>query len=144
MEYIYEKLPLDLVINNIMPFAYCPQDKSLLRDIRSFKNDYDLLDSIYSYSYKSIILFNDLELFIRSIDNMSVIDSIIIRTNGYLPFISRNYMLNKKSLCDLAMFHKGFFQNKNNINSKNRIIWGLLSPEERTKFFNTFCLEDDY
>jgi len=143
MECIYEKLPLDLVINNIMPFAYCPQDKSLLHDIRSFKKDYDLIDSIYSYSYKSIILFNDLELFIRSIDNLSVVDSIIIKRNGYLPFISRNYMLNKKSLCDLAMFHKRFFQNKNNINSKNRIIWGLLTPEERTKFFNTFVLEDD-
>ena len=33
--------------------------------------------------------------------------------------------------------------NKNNINNKNRIIWGLLSPEERTRFFNTFVLEDD-
>ena len=114
-----------------------------MRDIRSFKKDYDLIDSIYTYSYKSIILFNDLEIFIRSIDNISVVDSIIIKRNGYLPFISRNYMLNKKSLCDLAMFHKRFFQNKNNINSKNRIIWGLLSPEERTKFFNTFVLEDD-
>ncbi len=143
MECLYGKLPLDLVINKIMPFAYCPQDANLLHDIRSFKKDYDLIDSIYSYSYKSVILFNDLEIFIRSIDNISVVDSILIKSNGYSPFISRNYMLKKKSLCDLAMYHKGFFQNKNNINNKNRIIWGLLSPEERTRFFNTFVLEDD-
>jgi len=144
MEFIYKNLPLDIITNYIMPFTYRFQDKKLLRDIRSFKKDYDLIDSIYSYSYKSVILFNDLEIFIRSIDNASVVDSIIIRRGGYMPFISRNYMLKDKSLTELSIFHKSFFQNKSNINNKNRIIWGLLTPEERTKFFNTFVLEDDY
>ena len=52
MNNIFSKLPENIINDNIIPYIYKFQDKSLLSDIRSFNKDYDLVDTIYSYSYK--------------------------------------------------------------------------------------------
>ena len=67
MNNIFSKLPENIINDNIIPYIYKFQDKSLLSDIRSFNKDYDLVDSIYSYSYKEVILLNDLNKFVKSI-----------------------------------------------------------------------------
>lgn len=143
MNNIFSKLPENIIIENIIPYIYKFQDKSLLSDIRSFNKDYDLVDSIYSYSYKEVILLNDLKKFVKSIDDSSMINAMMVSSHIYSPFFTRNIMLKNKSITQIAIWKKYFYESKISISSKNRLIWGLMTPKERTSFFNKFILEDD-
>lgn len=143
MNNIFTNLPDDIVIEKILPFSYKFQDKSILADIRSFTKDYDLVDSIYAYNYKNVIFFNDLKRFIKTIDNNSMLNSMLVSKHKYSPFFQRHIMLKDKSIIGVATWQKYFYDSKLNVKSKIRIIWGLLTPIERTSFFNIFVLEDD-
>lgn len=143
MNNIFTNLPDDVVIEKIIPFSYKFQDKSILADIRSFKKDFDLVDSIYAYSYKNVIFFNDLKRFIKTIDNNSMLNSMLVSKHRYSPFFQRHVMLKDKSIIGVATWQKYFYDSKLNVKSKIKIIWGLLTPVERTSFFNMFVLEDD-
>ena len=90
MNNIFSKLPDNIIFDNIIPYIYKFQDKNLLSDIRSFNKDYNLVDSIYSYSYKEIILLNDLKKFVKSIDDNSMINAMMVSSYIYSPFFTRN------------------------------------------------------
>ena len=61
--------------------------------------------------------------------NLVKINRKRINPGYYFPSISNKF--------------KTFYDSKLNVKSKIRIIWGLLTPIERTSFFNIFVLEDD-
>jgi len=149
MNNIFTKLPDNIINNHIMPYVYKFQDKNLLLDIHSFKKDYDLVYSIYSCEpirsskYSNMLFLNDLQKFIIAIDNNSILNSILMNTYIYSPFFQRNFQLENHSIIDIIRWQKRFYESKLNITSKIRIIWGLLTPTERTKFFNKYILEDD-
>ena len=45
------KLPIDM-LRYILPYTYNTQSKELLRDIRSYVEDYKLVESIYNIKHK--------------------------------------------------------------------------------------------
>lgn len=149
MNTILTKLPDNIINNNIMPYVYKIQDKNLLLDIRSFKKDYDLVKGSYSCEpirnnkYEHMLFLNDLMKFIIVIDNNSMLNSILIDTSTYSPFFQRHFHLKNSTIIDIARWQKQFYESQLNVTSKIRIIWGLLTPTERTSFFNKYILEDD-
>lgn len=130
---IFSRLPQELINYCIMPYAYSPKPGDLLLDIHTFVNDFSLISSIYQTQYNDLILLNDLELFVNSIDENIITNSlsshiIFSRLRG-----NRNTILAKET----------FFKQKNvNTARKIRLLWGLFTPRERTLFFNQFILED--
>ena len=121
------KLPDELINNHIMPFTYNLKDKKHLIDIRSFVRDYNILENIYFTEYQSIILLNDLHLF-------------LFDSNKYI-FARFNKMNGKNNL--EVCYHEIIFFKENTVNTerKIRLIWGLLTPIERTRFINNFIIE---
>ena len=121
------KLPDELINNHIMPFTYNLKDKKHLIDIRSFVRDYNILENIYFTEYQSIILLNDLYLFL--FDSKKYIFSRFNKMNGK----------NNLEVC----YHEIIFFKENTVNTerKIRLIWGLLTPIERTQFINKFIIE---
>lgn len=121
------KLPNELINNHIIPFTYNLKDKKHLIDIRSFVRDYNILENIYFTEYQSIVLLNDLHLF-------------LFDSNKYI-FSRFNRMKNKNNL--EVCYHEIIFFKEKTINTerKIRLIWGLLTPIERTRFINKFIIE---
>lgn len=121
------KLPKDLIYNHIVPFTYQLQDKKLLLDIRSFVSDYNILEHLYFCDYSSIILLNDLQIFIYD-------------SNKYI--FSRFNKMKCKTKLQVCRYEISFFNNKTfNTEMKVRLVWGLLTPFERTKFINRFIID---
>ena len=121
------KLPKDLIYNHIVPFTYQLQDKKLLLDIRSFVSDYNILEHLYFCDYSSIILLNDLQIFIYD-------------SNKYI--FSRFNKMKCNTKLQVCCYEISFFNNKtSNTEMKVRLLWGLLTPFERTKFINRFIID---
>ena len=143
------KLPECIIINDIMPFTYKLHDKNLLLDIRSFNTDFNLVDSMYccepirESNYGNMLFFNDLTKFIKTVDNSSMLNAMMDSKDIYKPFFTRKILLKNKSITQIECWQKQFYESKISVNSKNRLIWGLMTPSERTHFFNVFILLDD-
>ncbi len=121
------KLPIDLIHNHIMPFTYQLQDKNHLLDIRSFVSDYNILEHLYFCDYSCIVLLNDLEIF-------------IYESNKYI--FSRFKIMKDKNKLEVCYHEIMFFKdNTINVERKIRLIWGILTPFERTKFINKFIID---
>ena len=129
----FAELPTDIINNCIIPFSYSPQSPELLHDLKSYVRDFSLITSIYYTQYNECILLNDLEKMVDSIDS---------RVGNINPssktVVSRLYG-NKDDEKSKQFF---FNDKKMNTDQKNRLLWGLLTPTERTRFFNRFILED--
>lgn len=131
------KIPNDIIINHIIPFTYQVQSKILLKDIKSFYRDYEIVINYYSFDYNDYVLCSDL-----------------------IRFINNNYFLNSYSNNIEKLFERSYFytniKNKeefiisieNNIynnyiidpNKVSRIIFGLLKPYERRRFLYRFVI----
>jgi hypothetical protein len=131
-------LPFDVIINNIMPYTYKRQPTELLIDIRSYISDYSLVENEYIIHYNYQIFLNDLLHFCYI--NISPSYGV---TNIFENVLRRNYSICKKSddfLITFVIIH--FHRNSNiHIESKIKLIWGLLNPIERTGFINKYILE---
>ena len=120
-------LPSDLIYNNIIPYTYALHDKRHLLNIRSFVGDYNILENFYFTDYKPIILLNDLEIF-------------IYESNKFI--FSRFNTMNGKSRLEVCYYEIMFFKDNNtNTERKIRLIWGILTPVERTQFINKRIIE---
>lgn len=121
------KLPEELINNHIMPFAYNIKDKHHLIDIRSFVRDYNILENLYFTDFESVILLNDLYLFL--FESKKYIFSRFINMKGK----------NNLEIC----YHEIIFFKRNDVHTerKIRLIWGLLTPFERTQFINKFIID---
>ena len=121
------KLPKDLIYNHIVPFTYQLQDKNHLLDIRSFVSDYNILEHFYFCNYSSIILLNDLQIFIYD-------------SNKYI--FSRFKKMKNKTKLQVCKYEILFFNNKtDNTDRKVKLLWGILTPFERTCFINKFIID---
>ena len=78
---IFGKLPEEIIINHIMPFAYKPQPANLLSDIRSFYTDFHLLDNYWFY-YNTYCMYNDIIEFIN-LENLLVRHHNCKNLSGY-------------------------------------------------------------
>ena len=54
---LWKKIPVDVFINNIMPFVYQKQHDDLLNDIRNFTFDYKMIKNYYFFDLNELIFF---------------------------------------------------------------------------------------
>jgi hypothetical protein len=122
-----ERIPEDLLVNNVYPYTYKLQPKELLLDIKSWHTDTHLINYTYYTEsitplskYNDLILLNDLERFIKK-----------YRHKLFYRKISE-------------ILNQMLFDKTTNMKRKIRILIGLLTPIERTRFCNEFVLIDDF
>lgn len=135
---ISNKIPLPLIIEYILPYTYQPQPKHLLHDIKSYVNDFSLITSVYFTQYKECILMNDLIKMIDKIDKFAVDNRSIKKV--FTRIKDKRFLNDHEYITYKEEFLKNNHQD--NIMRKIRLIWGLLTPRERTIFFNTYILDD--
>lgn len=135
---IFNRIPQHLIIQCILPYTYSPQSKRLLYDIKSYVKDFSLISSIYFTQYKECVLMNDLIKMIDKIDKYAMDNRNIKKV---FTRIKDKDFLNDH---EYIIYKEEFLKNnrQDNIMRKIRLIWGLLTPRERTTFFNTFILDD--
>ena len=142
---VHEKLKQclneDILYNHVYPYTMNMMPKNLMCDIRSFKNDINIIDSIYQTQYTSRTLHNDLSYFIYHYLNESEPN-----IPGYIILYRRLRGCCNKTKEELyeihsSMFYHGF--DEITLVNKNRTILSLMTPKERTHFIETFILIDD-
>ena len=114
-------LPEEIMINHILPYTYNLKDREHLIDIRSFTSDLGILENVYWFEFKNITLFNDLECFINGLNR-----------NIFLTNLQKNKNRTNKD---------HFINKTRKINRKIRLLWGLLTPVERTRFINKYIID---
>lgn len=118
-------VPELLVQQCILPYTYLPQPKKLLADIRSFVVDYRIVSNVYSFDFNDEILMTDLV-------NFCMVQY----------FTSQQYKL-ISNMPAIDMYLQTEYYSNSNVENKTRIsrlIWGLLTIEERTRFINHYIL----
>lgn len=133
LETLISVLPEDIIINHIIPFTYLVQQRKLLVDIRSYVNDFSFLENIYTFEYNEEILLYDLVTFCNNGKFPTwglepKYDEIIRR-----HFIYKSIRDSDLQLLIFMAFHRKMGQL---CERKNRFLWGLLRPRERTSFIN--------
>ena len=134
----FSTLPEDIIIEKIMPFAYNPQPKCLLRDIRSFTTDYSIVKDMYEIHYSPIIFFNDIISFCHE---QYGYQEHIPSLGGVEYLFYRNTIFKGKATPYVIEYINSI--RKNMSWGHCRFAWGLFTPEERTRFINKFVLEEN-
>ena len=146
------RIPEDIIINHILPFTYRLQHKELLRDIKTYVEDFALVEQYYTDDFNTVFLLRDLITFCTK--NSEVCMNI---TNKLTEIMRRHFSY--KNIGDTVMFSKAhklphfcfvfikasMMTNKTKLLVKRytRFLWGLLTAEERTRFINKFILVFD-
>jgi hypothetical protein len=109
----------------ILPYTYLPQSKELMLDVRSYVSDYRIIENVYAFDYNDNILMTDLVNFCVNKDFS----------------LQQRRMLVNLSAVDMYL-QTGYFPNTNmdNHERRARLIWGLLTREQRTQFINEYIL----
>jgi hypothetical protein len=137
---LFNKIPNDIIINNIIPYTYNIVSKDLLYDIRSFAKDYSLLENVYSYGYSFDILIYDLICFC----NRSRLPTY--RINPWFSLLlKRNFKFKKYTNSQLNKYIFIAFYRDSIFNPlrKIRCLLAALTPIERTKFINDYVLNEE-
>jgi hypothetical protein len=118
-------VPELLVQQCILPYTYLPQPRELLADIRSFVVDYRIVNNVYSFDFNDEILMTDLV-------NFCMVQY----------FTSQQYKL-ISNMPAIDMYLQTEYYSNSNVENRTRIsrlIWGLFTIEERTRFINQYIL----
>jgi hypothetical protein len=137
---LLESLPDDIIINNIIPYTYEKQPKQLLQDIRSYTADLDLIDNYYMFESNEIVLLNDLVRFCNN--NIAPVYDVEPR---YETILKRHFCIKDMSPLEIKQFVFFEFHRRLIVYPERKIkfLWGLLTPVERTRFFNRYVLPND-
>jgi hypothetical protein len=114
-----EKIPMDIIINHIIPFTYDIQPKLLLEDIQN----YDKIKSL---------LIND--KYDTDIIKHEILAIFYINKTKLNNILNRHFQINLKNY-DYNIIYK-YSQN-----TKFNILFGLFSIEERT-YFSDYILNE--
>jgi hypothetical protein len=114
-----EKIPIDIIINHIIPFTYNIQPKLLLDDIQN----YDKIKSL---------LIND--KYDTDIIKHEILAIFYINKTKLNNILNRHFQINLKNY-DYNIIYK-YSQN-----TKFNILFGLFSIEERT-YFSDYILNE--
>jgi len=144
------KLPMEIRLWCIIPFTYILQSPELLRDVRSHRVDVDILDNVYGVQHLDNILLFDLknfcginrvhDIYTNYVIGETEIEIEEIEVNCY-DLWKRHFLYSYFSMDSLYEQINLFCHSNLNISRKNRFIWGLLTPEERTRFINEYVIE---
>jgi hypothetical protein len=147
------RLPLELRLWCIIPYTYQLQNKKLLRDIRTYRTDKNILDNVYGTRYNNYILLHDLKQYCQIPqlplyivhDNQDEINNIPIDDLPDCFRIWKRYYANQQ-LDNIELMNKMMLFLTTRINSstsrKIHFIFGLLTVEERTQFIENFILDE--
>jgi len=137
---LLQLLPLDIVINHIIPYTYEIQPKTLLQDIRSYSSDLDLIHNYYMFESNEMILLNDLIRFCNN--NIAPVYDIEPR---YETILKRHFSMKDMTTLEIKQFVFFDFHRRLILNPQCKIkfLWGLLMPAERTRFFNRYVLPNE-
>jgi len=138
---LLNRLPMDVIMNHILPYTYLPQSQKLMMDVRSFYSDFSILENAYTYDFNYDVLIYDLICFC----NRSRIPSYNMH-KCFGKILNRMFRMKKWSYsrCNnfvFIVFHRDVILNPER---KIRFLWGILNPRERTLFINNYVIEDDY
>ena len=135
---LFKKLPMDIIINHIMPYTYKPQFKSLLFDIRSFTADFKFVEDVYYTEYNASILICDLIKFCNN--NIAPVYGIDMK---YEYILKRNYQLDRRTHREIVEYIFIKVHSSLNVNTENKIkfLWGLMTPPERMRFIYKYIME---
>lgn len=128
-------IPYYVAHKHIVPFTYLPQSKELLRDIRNYTQDINLIEDIYYTQYNEFILLTDLLLFHNYSYNLNYISTSL----GYL--MNRHIKLKNKDMIDLNNYME-IIKKPSRRKRTIKFIWGLMTPEERNNFVNDYLLHN--
>ena len=135
---LFKKIPMDIIINHIMPYTYNPQMKLLLFDIRSFTKDFQFVEDVYYTEYNGSVLICDLIKFCNN--NIVPIYGIDMK---YEYVLRRNYILNLRFHNEIVEYI--FIKDLSNVNhhteNKIKFLWGLMTPPERMRFIYKYIME---
>jgi hypothetical protein len=143
------RLPLELRLWCIIPYTYQLQNKELLRDIRTYRTDMNILDNIYGVQYTDSILLYDLKRFcqfplIHTVRNILVEEEINNIDINNLPkcfkIWKRHYSYQYSNNMDLYAQLFRFLTRQITISRKINFIFGLLTVLERTQFIEMYIL----
>jgi hypothetical protein len=141
---ILKNIPFSILSENIMPYAANPQPLALLRDIRSFHIDLGIINNLYHTQYNDVMLYTDLMYFVNN-RSLSANETNPNYDNILRRHISLHNATNKKIVdCFHQYFQSLSFANdidNKEIIQRNRSLFGLLTPEERTHFINKYVIE---
>jgi hypothetical protein len=142
MENLMKNVPMDVIINHIIPYTYSCQSKELLFDLKNNIQDYSILETVYSFDYNYTILLRDLVSFL----NEGSVHSPSIMRMKYILLLKRHiqYKNIKKDFSHFS-FSKYLYSKLNDklIERRVRFLWGLMTPIERTRFINKYVLLED-
>lgn len=139
MQHLINKLPFDIIVNNILPYTYRPQPKKLLYDIKSYITDYLFLENVYMTQYNEFVLLNDLTKFCEK----NLEPSYGIKHKFEIVLRRHISIVNKNDEELINMIRLNFHRNiENNADRKVKFLWGLLKRHERTSFINKYILSD--
>ena len=130
------KIPFDVFVNNIMPYAYQKIDSNLSNDIRNFVFDYNIIINYY---------YLDLNEYCLLIDLIWFCNSVPLNTNIHYKFIDildRNTIFKKLSLDEKHRYINEKFNIESMVKTenKNKFLFSLLTPIERARFINTYII----
>jgi hypothetical protein len=134
---LWKKIPVDIFINHIMPYAYKKHDTNLLNDIRNFIFDYRMIINYYFTDLNEYCLLADIIWFCN---NQPVYNNI---SNSFIYILERNIMFRKLPLDKKYEFVKQIFYYNVIVKTEMKIkfIFSLLTPSERACFINQYIIE---
>jgi len=133
---MWNKIPFDVFVNNIMPYAYQKIDSKLSNDIRNFVFDYNMIINYY---------YLDLNEYCLLIDLIWFCNSVPLNTNIHYKFI--DILDRNTSFKNLSLDEKREYINKKfnyeytlKTTNKNKFLLSLLTPVERAQFINKYII----
>jgi hypothetical protein len=147
------RLPLELRLWCIIPYTYQLQNKELLRDIRTYRTDKNILDNVYGTQYNNNILLHDLKQFCLLteiplyivLDNPDEVNNISIEDLPLCFTIWSRYYANQQ-LDNVKLMNEmiPFITSRidSSLSRKIHFIFGLLTVEERNQFIERYILDN--
>ena len=161
---LFSKLPMDIIINHILPYTYQMQPIKLLQDIKSYIKDLNIIKNYYlCYDYNRNINVNCI-IHYRLQKGIIYTEKEIIKTRSMLNLIHLPFkVFNLKKICLYNGINQNITNYENKIikmiknmkyNAENiqdfieiiRIVHlsiGLLNPYERTRFINEYIIDEN-
>lgn len=130
-----KKIPYAVIQRHIIPYTYLPQPKKLLRDIRSYIQDYNIIMNYYHTQYNDNILIADILFYYK----------VPIRLVNVLMRHVKYHNSEKSDMYNLII--STYYNYNINCISLHRVIRtviGLMTPEERTGFINKYIIPEEY
>ena len=129
-----QKIPYHVIHKHIIPYTYSTQSKNLLDDIKSFISDKKLLEASNDYYINNFFLLIDLLRFYE----YSLVTKII-KPELYILLQRHIKYKNNTPLIDKFIFDTRItFKQKRTVN----LLLALMTPFERTRFFNKYVLNN--